>query len=345
MLHRRSSSRRRRASRSGASSPQSKMSMSPQISQNRRASIAVSPVEPSRGLFPDMNRSPRHSMVPDISLSRNSLDSDSDSGTQRISLMPEKLLSPRGSLVPEIALSSRTGLFPERVSRKALTPDSYNRSPRNSLVPDSFNRSPRNSLVPDPNRSHRNSLVPDSNRSPRNSLVPDPSRSPRHSLVPDTFSCRVDVEYNRSPRNSLVPDMSRSPRHSLVPSESSNWNARSPNQEEIPMSGGRSPRHTSPRGSIVPERTSPRESICEYVDERDRNRSPRGSIGPEAHNRSPRGSVGYGEARRGYDSAKSPRGSLSLTFQDPPTNERRYSADNNTGELRHRFSLFGSDVL
>ncbi|XP_066150427.1 uncharacterized protein [Euwallacea fornicatus] len=327
MLSRTSSSRRRRASRSAASSPAQAArppgTRSAATSPGRRASIAVSPIDGNRsnGLgIPEINRSPRHSIIPDIALMETKdekLDFDDivEKRTPRHSLIPSDCaLSPRNSLVPD-----------------------GQRSPRHSLVPNDL-RSPRNSLVPDSALSPRNSLTPDNyNRSPRNSLVPDQNRSPRHSLTPETntYGSRLNIaEYNRSPRNSLLPDGSRSPRQ--TPLENKQW---------IPDDGGvRSPRHgnspgdsnRSPRGSIAPEsfsyRTSPRGSIAggsvagDYASEA---RTPRGSIGPENGydpNRSPRGSIA---ARNNVaNDMRSSRGSLTLTFQEPPVNERRSSADN-----------------
>ncbi|XP_068909783.1 protein stum-like isoform X2 [Tenebrio molitor] len=330
MLHRSTSSRRRRASRSAASSPQTRPSRSAGTSPGRRASIAVSPVDSERAsrntLAPEKNRSPRHSIIPDISLEAQPLEQDS-LRSPRHSLAPE-LLSPRNSLVPDAA-----GF---RSPRHSLVPnDTYSRSPRNSLVPDSA-LSPRNSLVPDSfNRSPRNSLVPEVSKSGRNSLVPDTSRSPRHSLVPDNnaYGSRANLapEYNRSPRNSLIPETGRTPRASLTPSESTIW----AKDEDTLLN--RSPRHSivpdsnrSPRGSIAPEsfcvRTSPRGSIAgDYMGDR----SPRGSIGPEnsGENRSPRGSIAR-STLNADECGRSPRGSLTLTFQEPPANERRSSADN-----------------
>ncbi|XP_022906891.1 serine/arginine repetitive matrix protein 5-like [Onthophagus taurus] len=335
MLHRSTSSRRRRASRSTASSPsQIRTPRSAATSPGRRASIAVSPVDGTRGfLQPDLNRSPRHSIIPDISLEDRESPSDENNF-----LAPDIALSPRNSLVPDS----------NRSPRHSLVPNDYSRSPRNSLVPDSA-LSPRNSLVPNDNynRSPRNSLVPSDLKSPRNSLVPDSNRSPRHSLVPDNnvYGSRISLspDFNRSPRNSLVPDTNRSPRQSLTPSDSCIWNQNGlSSQEEISRGDLRSPRLSmapindvsrSPRGSVAPEslniRTSPRGSIgSEYHSER----SPRGSIGPEGnnHNRSPRGSL----ARNNLvaeEIGKSPRGSLTLTFQEPPVSERRSSADNPSG--------------
>ncbi|XP_023310283.1 uncharacterized protein LOC108909572 [Anoplophora glabripennis] len=306
MLHRSTSSRRRRASRSAASSPQTRGTRSAATSPGRRASIAVSPVDTERAtrntLMPDISRSPRHSIIPDFDR------------------------SPRSSLVPDF----------DRSPRNSLVPDSQ-RSPRHSLVPnETYSRSPRNSLVPDSALSPRNSLVPDQyNRSPRNSLVPESNKTPRHSLTPDNggYGIRLNIvtDYNRSARNSLVPDCNRTPRQSLTPSESTTWV-----QEEVSCCN-RSPRHSigpesnrSPRGSIAPEslsvRTSPRGSIAgEYV----ADRSPRGSIGPEnGENRSPRGSIARSTLTADESEKRSPRGSLTLTFQEPPISERRASADN-----------------
>ncbi|CAH0553894.1 unnamed protein product [Brassicogethes aeneus] len=322
MLHRSTSSRRRRASRSAAASPQTRGTRSAATSPGRRASIAVSPVDGERAsrsmLAPEMNRSPRHSIIPDISFDTRE-DNDapiSHNRSSRHCLAPDSL-SPRNSLVPD---------------------PSALRSPRHSLVPnDSYSRSPRNSLVPDAALSPRNSLTPvhdGYNRSPRNSLVPDANRSPRHSLTPENnvYGSRLSIaqDYNRSPRNSLVPDTNRTPR---TPSESTLWNG------EVEIS--RSPRHSiapeaqrSPRGSIAPEnlcvKTSPRGSICsEYVD-----RSPRGSIGPEnGESRNSRGSLARSNLATD-ECGRSPRGSLTLTFQEPPAKERRSSADNATGARR-----------
>ncbi|XP_074041149.1 uncharacterized protein [Leptinotarsa decemlineata] len=321
MLHRSTSSRRRRASRSTASSPQTRGTRSAATSPGRRASIAVSPADPDRirnSLVPEPNRSPRHSIIPDISLdTQNFRERNNDEGKCN--------RSPRPSLVPDF----------DRSPRNSLLPDSQ-RSPRHSLVPTDYSRSPRNSLVPESALSPRNSLVPDQyNRSPRNSLVPDQNRTPRHSLTPEStgYGSRLNiaVDFNRSPRNSLVPDNNRIPRQSLTPSESSTWA-----QDE----GNRSPRHSigptennrSPRGSIAPEsiplRTSPRGSIAgEYVPTGER--SPRGSIGHEnGENKSPRGSLARSTLLTEDSEKRSPRGSLTLTFQEPLTSERRASADN-----------------
>ncbi|KAJ8961818.1 hypothetical protein NQ318_021433, partial [Aromia moschata] len=414
MLHRSTSSRRRRASRSAASSPQTRGTRSAATSPGRRASIAVSPVDTERAarnaLAPEMNRSPRHSIIPDISLDSHSGGEGYDRGPRstlrdRLSklvrevakLATQPLTDPECAQLSPINIESLQMMSgdefetkqyptppPSGRNQKSLAPD-FDRSPRNSLVPDSqrsprhslvptesYSRSPRNSLVPDSALSPRNSLVPDQyNRSPRNSLVPDTNRTPRHSLTPESsgvYGSRLNiVEHNRSARNSLVPENGRTPRASLTPSESTTWM-----QEEgpcrvvchwqvdshrdvtcsqkyslFPLTVNRSPRHSivpdsnrSPRGSIAPEglcvRTSPRGSIAggEYLAER----SPRGSIGAvgeNGENRSPRGSIARSTLMTDDCCEKrSPRGSLTLTFQEPPATERRASADNPTGELQ-----------
>ncbi|XP_065157466.1 uncharacterized protein [Atheta coriaria] len=321
----RSPSRRRRASRSGGSSPQpvrsTRVPTSPAVSPGRRASIAVSPVDSERiqrhMLAPEMmSRSPRHSIIPDISL-----ESRSNSSTEDIDVPIARSHSPRNSLVPDSS-----------------------RSPRHSLVPGDYSRSPRNSLVPDGhyNRSPRNSLVPEVSKSPRHSLVPDQtsmSRSPRHSLVPDGNGSRLNLDFNRSPRNSLLPDGTREARNSRLNEDQMNWGSGSP--DEI-VNMNRSPRHSivpdgnrSPRGSIAvdrdrTDRTSPRGSIAnEYID-----RSPRGSIAGDGRNhREPLSSLNKNNKfDRSNDmldrNDRSPRGSLTLTFQDPPSKyPRRYSTD------------------
>ncbi|CAK1585733.1 unnamed protein product [Parnassius mnemosyne] len=293
MIHRTSSSRRRRASRSAATSPQTR-SPRPSAQPSRRASLATT---------------------------------ETDDETEPI---PQR--SPRASLAPDAAL------------------DLYHRSPRHSLVPET--RSARNSIVPDTTPQIRNSLTPtrnnlgvdlaygsrlslnpqDFNRSPRNSITPDvTARSPRRSLVPDGTS------WNQ-PRNSLVPDVGRSPRHSVASIQIDP--AR--HQKEL----GPSPR-TSPRGSIAPD-TSLKNTECpDYV------RTPRGSLIPDSQ-RSPRGSIAPSErSARGslvageLDAAKiSPRGSLTLTFQEPlVSRERRASEESQSTRGRsvspYRASLTG----
>ncbi|XP_015609698.2 serine/arginine repetitive matrix protein 2 isoform X2 [Cephus cinctus] len=310
MLHRSTSSRRRRASRNVVNSAQGSSSVSGP--RGRRASVAADKTAPLALTTPnasmERHRSPRGSMVPNIEL-----DVENDS--------PEEPAGQRMLPDPELSISSQRNLVPD-----------LNRSPRNSLIPDDYCRDPRGSLVPDPGRSPRNSLVPDIGRSPRNSLVPEVSRSPRHSLIPDVplsprNSLVPDVSYNRSPRNSLVPTGSsrsslmpennggsRSPRHSLVPDPS-----RSPRGSVANIEFDRSPRGSmcpevlkTPRGSITPLEfnRSPRGSIasdCFNPSSRgsiapDPSRSPRGSIAPDP-NRSPRGSIGP-------DPNRSPRGSI-----------------------------------
>ncbi|CAG4931049.1 unnamed protein product [Colias eurytheme] len=231
---------------------------------------------------------------------------------------------------------------PQRSPRASLAPDAalegYHRSPRHSLVPET--RSARNSITPE-TALIRNSLAPsrnnlgveqaygsrlslnpqDFNRSPRNSITPDATaRTPRRSLVPEGTS------WNQ-PRNSLVPDVGRSPRHSVASIQIDP--AR--NQKEL----GPSPR-TSPRGSIAPDAL--RKDFSEL------NRTPRGSLIPDCQ-RSPRGSIAPSErSARGslvagdIEAARvSPRGSLTLTFQEPlVSRERRASEDSQTANTRGR---------
>ncbi|XP_072398898.1 uncharacterized protein [Diabrotica undecimpunctata] len=289
MLARSTSSRRRRASRSAASSPQTR-GLTSTPSPGRRASIAVSPAEPDHfrnSLAPEISRSPRNSLIPDISETQTLKDKLKPERTNRPTLAPEFDRSPRNSLVPD--------------SQK---------SPRHSLVPNDHFRCPsKNNLSSDFVLSPRNSIAVDFNRSPRNSLVPDYNRSPRHSLTPESnpHGSKLNVaEFNRSPRNSLVPDTSRVSRRSL--SESINWR---------PDEGGRGHHHND----TLPKRTGRNNNGDDYED-----RSPRGSIGPEERERSPRGSLArnmFDDPEK-----KSPRGSLTLTFQEPPVTERRASSDN-----------------
>ncbi|XP_057656823.1 uncharacterized protein LOC130894203 isoform X1 [Diorhabda carinulata] len=296
MLARSTSSRRRRASRSAASSPQTR-GLTSTPSPGRRASIAVTPAEPDHfrnTLAPEISRSQRNSLIPDISET-------------------------------QILKDKKT----ERTNRPTLAPE-FDRSPRNSLLPDS-QKSPRHSLVPTdhfrcPSKtslsttdyvlSPRNSISIDFNRSPRNSLVPEHSRSPRHSLTPETnvYSSKLNVaEFNRSPRNSLVPESTRVSRRSLT--EAGTW------RQDEGIIAGRGHRHNF-SSETLPKRTNRSNNGDEYED-----RSPRGSIGPELdENRSPRGSI----ARSMFDDPekKSPRGSLTLTFHEPLVTERRASSDN-----------------
>lgn len=279
MLHRTSSSqRRRRASRSAATSPQAR---SPRASAqpSRRASLATT--ETDEECDPMPQRSPRASLAPDAALDIYHR-------------------SPRHSLVPEA-----------RSARNSITPDT-GPNIRNTLAPS------RNSLAVEMAYGSRLSLNPqDFNRSPRNSITPDATaRSPRRSLVPEGTS------WNQ-PRNSLVPDVGRSPRHSVASIQIDP--ARS--QKEL----GPSPR-TSPRGSIG------QDAPYKPKDGPEMNRTPRGSLIPDSQ-RSPRGSIAPSErsargslvAAEGDPSRISPRGSLTLTFQEPlVARERRASEDSQT---------------
>ncbi|CAH1636301.1 unnamed protein product [Spodoptera littoralis] len=294
MLHRTSSSRRRRASRSAATSPQAR---SPRASAqpSRRASLAATETDEEMEPTPPPQRSPRASLAPDVAVDYHR--------------------SPRHSLVPEV-----------RSARNSITPDTV-LQPRNTLGPS------RNNLAVDMNYGSRLSLNPqDFNRSPRNSITPDATaRSPRRSLVPEGTS------WNQ-PRNSLVPDIGRSPRHSVASIQIDP--ARS--QKDL----GPSPR-TSPRGSIGPEAALKKEI-------QEMNRSPRGSLIPDSQ-RSPRGSIAPSErsARgslvtgEGEASRISPRGSLTLTFQEPlVSRERRASEDSQTAGTRGRsVSPYRSSVV
>ncbi|KAI8421973.1 hypothetical protein MSG28_009879 [Choristoneura fumiferana] len=280
MLHRTSSSRRRRASRSAATSPQARSPRS-SAQPSRRASLATTETDDELDT-PPPPRSPRASLAPEAA-------HENYHRSPRHSLVPDAARSPRNSIVPETALQPRNSLAPSRNnlgvemtygSRLSLNPGDFNRSPRNSITPDMSARSPRRSLVPEATGWNQ----------PRNSLVPDVSRSPRHSVA------------------SIQLDPARS-------------------QKEL----GPSPR-TSPRGSIVAD------APFKLKDVPDMNRSHRGSLVPESQ-RSPRGSIAPSErSARGslvageLDAARiSPRGSLTLTFQEPlVSRERRASEDSQT---------------
>ncbi|XP_054271538.1 uncharacterized protein LOC128992132 [Macrosteles quadrilineatus] len=317
MIHRSASSRRRRASRSAASSPHRSQTL-------RRPSVAVGATTPT-GSAPSLEAAPRArrasiaSVTPSEELAvagvrgvtvtaaeedTSDYGHDSDDNLNDANLMPDNYnRSPRSSLVPEGNSRSRNSLVPES--------GQFNRS-RNNLAVDNFNRSPRNSLVPDTGRSPRNSLVPDYSRSPRGSLLPDVeqfSRSARNSMVPEEYGRNSrnnlvpDSAYSRSARNSLVPDVSpsRSQRNSLVPDPT-----RSPRGSLVPEPNT----SRSPRGSIVGDLAcrSPRGSIGPDLGV---SRSPRGSIASEASfNRSPRNSL---PLQDGLSLGRSPRGSLSST--------------------------------
>ncbi|VVC96914.1 unnamed protein product [Leptidea sinapis] len=232
MLHRSSSSRRRRASRSAATSPQTR-SPRPSAQSSRRASLAAT--ESDDEIEPPPQRSPRASLAPDAAL-------DPYHRSPRHSLVPE-IRPARNSITPESALRnnlppSRNNLGVEQAygSRLSLNPQDFNRSPRNSITPDSAARTPRRSLVPEGTswNQPRNSLVPNVGRSPRHSVAsiqldparsqrelgPSPRTSPRGSIAPEALKKELS-EFNRSPRGSLIPDPQRSPRGSIAPSERS----------------------------------------------------------------------------------------------------------------------------
>ncbi|CAG9562819.1 unnamed protein product [Danaus chrysippus] len=283
MLHRTSSSRRRRASRSAATSPQTR-SPRPSAQSSRRASLATTEtddeIEP-----PPPQRSPRASLAPDTAF-------ESYHRSPRHSLVPESR-SARNSITPETALvrnslaPSRNNLGVEQAygSRLSLNPQDFNRSPRNSITPDLAARSPRRSLVPEGSSWNQ----------PRNSLVPDVGRSPRHSVA----SIQIDPARNQK---ELGPSQRTSPRGSIAPDSTLRKDGPEINR--------------SPRGSLIP----------------DSQRSPRGSIAPSE--RSARGSLVTGD----IETARiSPRGSLTLTFQEPlVSRERRASEDSQCAGNRGR---------
>lgn len=97
MLHRNTSSRRRRSSRSAATSPQTRGTKSTAASPARRASIAVSPVEPDRTrstCVSEIIRSPRHSIIPDISLESQFFEDEIGSVNEDVSESPRPSLAP-----------------------------------------------------------------------------------------------------------------------------------------------------------------------------------------------------------------------------------------------------------
>lgn len=134
-----------------------------------------------------------------------------------------------------------------------------------------------------------------------------------------------------------MPEVGRSPRHSVASIQIDP--ARS--QKDL----GPSPR-TSPRGSIAPD--APLKKDFPEI-----NRSPRGSLIPDSQ-RSPRGSIAPSErGARGslvageIDASKiSPRGSLTLTFQEPlVSRERRASEDSQAaGKVTIFFNRFVYDT-
>ncbi|XP_014357057.2 uncharacterized protein LOC106709718 [Papilio machaon] len=284
MLPRTSSSRRRRASRSAATSPQTR-SPRPSAQPSRRASLATTETDDETEPIPQ--RSPRASLAPDAAL-------DMYHRSPRHSLVPETR-SARNSIVPDTASQIRNTLAPTRNnlgvdlaygSRLSLNPQDFNRSPRNSITPDVTARSPRRSLVPDGTSWNQ----------PRNSLVPDVGRSPRHSVA-----C-IQIDPARSQKE-LGPSPRTSPRGNI-------------GQDTAFKSNECSDFVRTPRGSLIPE--------CQ--------RSPRGSIAPSE--RSARGSLVAGE----LDASKvSPRGSLTLTFQEPlVSKERRPSEESQCAATRGR---------
>ncbi|XP_057341625.1 uncharacterized protein LOC130678446 [Microplitis mediator] len=300
MLLRSTSSRRRRASRSVASSPQSgSVPAATPVPRARRASVATDKA---------------------ISLTLNT----SSSSTNEM----DRQRSPRGSVVPNIAFEAedshdepigrRILPDPELCGSRGLLPDP-NRSSRNSLVPDDYMRTPRGSLIPDSARSPRNSLVPDGSRSPRHSLVPDGSHSPRN-IYGGGGGLGTEPTYNRSPRGSLVPGSAAAlsaTRNSLMPD---NGSIRSSRHSLLPDNTNRSPRGSvaniefdrNPRGSICPDIS--RSSRGNTVTPMEQERSPRGSICPEMMSalRSPRGSIAPN-----IDQERSPRGSISSEYHNP----------------------------
>ncbi|XP_041980327.1 serine/arginine repetitive matrix protein 1-like [Aricia agestis] len=292
MLHRTSSSRRRRASRSAATSPQTR-SPRPSAQNSRRASLATT--ETDDEMEPtaiQIQRSPRASLAPDAAL-------DSYHRSPRHSLVPESR-SARNSITPETALvkntltPSRNNLGVEQAygSRLSLNPQDFNRSPRNSITPDSTARSPRRSLVPDASLWNQ----------PRNSLVPDVGRSPRHSVA--------SIQIDPARQKELGPSPRTSPRGSIIPDSS--------------LRKDPSDMMRSPRGSLIP----------------DSQKSPRGSIAPSE--RSARGSLVASE----LEAARiSPRGSLTLTFQEPlVSRERRASEDSQCAAGRGRVSPYRGSI-
>ncbi|CAG9135405.1 unnamed protein product [Plutella xylostella] len=207
------------------------------------------------------------------------------------------------------------------------------RSPRASLAPGDYARSPRHSLAPDPAPERRASLAPS-----RNNLAVDAAYGSRLSLNPQDF--------NRSPRNSITPDMAaRSPRRSLVP-EGTAW---AQPRGSLAPDVGRSPRHSVASIQLDPARqkelgpsprTSPRGAAPEP------GRSPRGSLVPDPQ-RSPRGSIASARGSLVPDDAAraSPRGSLTLTFQEPlVSRERRASEDSTTAAGRGRVSPYRASL-
>ena len=325
---------------------------SPQMSKGRRASVATDKLSYSHGsidCYMDRQRSPRGSMVPNIALDIE--DSSEQVGYHWVVIKAPLFQALKTTHAQNTLFFQPAGrrILPDpevcnTFARGGLTPG-VNRSPRNSLVPEDYPRSPRGSLVPPEsgyNRSPRNSLVPGALGQSRNSLLPNENgncRSPRGSIS--------NIDYDRSPRGSICLDASRSPRSSIVPTDVERP-PREPATIDYHNSSPRSPRgsiapdtNRSPRGSICPENNrSPRGSIVAH----EVSSSPRGSLGQTELERVPRGSIagqmeseasGKNKSPRGSigpEIDKSPRGSLggherripkNLSAQDP----RRASAD------------------
>ncbi|KAL7287433.1 hypothetical protein TKK_0018542 [Trichogramma kaykai] len=375
MLHRSSSTRRKRPSQGSLANlqhqhlqQQQQQQLHNQLQQQqsqqvprsgRRASVAsTEPSSEHPAIQLQLNlrqRSPRGSCVPNIALepedetpeemfNRRLLPDPEQCGGQRMSLAPGDgaSRSPRGSLVPDdyvmISRSPRGSLIPGASSQNSLAPTDNSRSPRHSLVPDSA-LSPRNSLVPLLDSAYGH------NRSPRGSLVPAGSRT---SLMPTDQNGQLSRGgMSIGSRHSLVPDQSRSPRGSVANIDLLDRSARGSISCQDSMS--RSPRGSiapidmkdrSPRGSIASEclNQSPRGSIAPEMI----NRSPRGSIAPDLLNRSPRGSICPEMSMAGQQ--RSPRGSIGPHDSGMPSNRSpRGSIGMMSGE--HRGSLTAEDEL
>ncbi|XP_077269527.1 uncharacterized protein LOC143901266 isoform X1 [Temnothorax americanus] len=224
-------------------------SLTPEVSHSSRHSLVPdSALSPRNSLVPDVayNRSPRNSMA--VGGSRISLLPENGNAiaalnrSPRHSLVPDSTRSPRGSMANlDFDRSPRGSICPDlhRIPRGSITPmEVVDRSPRGSIASECLNQSPRGSIAPDPNRSPRGSIAPDPNRSPRGSICPPESnRSPRGSIVLHDQTNRsprgsigmndadrhsrgslgaINDDENRSPRGSIGPDgINRSPRGSL----------------------------------------------------------------------------------------------------------------------------------
>lgn len=217
---------------------------SPRPSFVSETKVQYADKSPRNSLVPDMSRSPRTSLVP------------SDHRKPPRLLPDEQLQDPYSRSSPSCRLEVDVNRSPRHSLTCEHTEPRSPRSPRGSVVPDddysdlrsglrldvdSFNRSPRSSSAGlDPSRSPKNSLVPDCNRSPRGSIAYDVNRSPRGSLA-------VTPDASRSPRGSLVPDPGKSPRGSVV-SEGA-YNMHRSARSSLPMAESASLGRT-PRGSI-----------------------------------------------------------------------------------------------